>query len=138
MGTSENLQLVKEGYAAFGRGDLPGPLALMAADVVWDIPGDGSPLAGSYRGPEGVAEFIQKLGAQTEVLDFQPREFMADGDRVLVVGWERVKVRATGRSADIDWVMTFTVRNGKVAAFRQYTDTKAIADAFATAAAAGG
>ncbi|HET6145590.1 MAG TPA: nuclear transport factor 2 family protein [Candidatus Acidoferrales bacterium] len=138
MGTSENLQLVKEGFAAFSRGDLPGLIALMAPDVVWDIPGEGSPLKGSYRGQEGVASFFQKLGEQTEILDFQPREFVADGERVLVIGWERVKVRATGRAVDLDWVMAFTVRDGKVAAYRQYTDTKAIADAFASAAAARG
>jgi ketosteroid isomerase-like protein len=134
MGTAESLQIVKDGFAAFGRGDLSGLLSLMAEDVVWDIPG-GSPLSGAYRGQEGVASFFQKLGEQTEILDFQPREFVADGERVLVVGWERVKVKATGRSADIDWVMSFTVRNGKVAAYRQYTDTKAIAEAFTSAAA---
>jgi uncharacterized protein len=138
MSTAESLQIVKDGFAAFGRGDLPGLLALMAEDVVWDIPGNDLPLAGNYRGREGVASFFQKLVSQTEVQDFQPREFVADGERVLVVGWERVKVKATGRTAELDWVMAFTVRNGKVAVYRQYTDTKAIADAFASAAAAGG
>ncbi|HEX3372190.1 MAG TPA: nuclear transport factor 2 family protein, partial [Candidatus Acidoferrales bacterium] len=102
MGTAENLQIVKDGYAAFGRGDVPGLIALMAEDVVWEIPGEGLPLAGTYRGQEGVASFFQKLGGLTEILDFQAREFLAEGDRVLVVGWERVKVKATGRVADID------------------------------------
>jgi hypothetical protein len=138
MSTAESLRTVKEGFAAFGRGDLPGLLALMADDVVWDVPGEGLPLAGSYRGQEGVASFFHKLGENTEILDFQPREFLADGDRVLVVGWERVKVKATGRVTELDWVMAFTVRNGKVVAYRQYTDTKAFADAYASAAAAGG
>jgi ketosteroid isomerase-like protein len=137
MGTAENLQIVKNGYAAFGRGDVPGLLALLAEDVVWDMPGDGFPLAGTYRGHEGVASFFQKLGEQAEILEFQPREFLADGDRVLVVGWESMKVRATGRGVEIDWVMSFTLRNGKIAKFREYTDTKAIADAHVSAAAAG-
>jgi len=138
MGTAESLQIVKDGFAAFGRGDLAGLLALMADDVVWEIPGQGLPLAGTYRGREGVASFFHKLGEQTEIVDFQAREFVADGDRVLVVGWERVKVRATGRAVDLDWVMAFTVRNGKVVAYRQYSDTKAMSDAYASAASAGG
>ena len=137
MGTAENLQIVKNGYAAFGRGDVPGLLALLAEDVVWDMPGDGFPLTGTYRGHEGVASFFQKLGEQAEILEFQPREFLADGNRVLVVGWESMKVRATGRGVEIDWVMSFTLRNGKIAKFREYTDTKAIADAHVSAAAAG-
>jgi ketosteroid isomerase-like protein len=138
MSTAENLQLVKDGYAAFGRGDLPGLLSLLAEDVVWDMPGDGLPIAGSYRGRDGVASFFEKLRHQADILEFQPREFLADGDRVLVVGWERMKIKATGRGADIDWVMSFTIRNGKIAAFREYTDTKAIADAYVSSAAAAG
>ena len=136
MSTQESLQVVKDGFAAFGRGDVPGLLALMAEDVEWIVPGAGLPLAGTYRGSEGVANFFQKLAAEADILDFQPREFIADGDRVLVVGWERSKVKATNRIIETDWVMSFTVRNGKVAGYRQYTDTKAIADAFASTARA--
>ena len=138
MGTQENVQIIKDAYAAFGRGDIPGLLALLTEDVVWDSPGEGLPLSGTYRGRDGVANFFQKLTQEAEVLDFQPREFVADGDRVLVVGWERMKVKATGRGAEIDWVMAFTIRNGKIAKFREYADTKAIADAHAPSAAAAG
>jgi ketosteroid isomerase-like protein len=138
MGTQENVQLVKEGYAAFSRGDIPGLLALMAEDVEWISPGPGLPLAGTYRGRDGVANFFQKLSAEADILDFQPREFVAEGDRVLVVGWERFKVKATNRTAEVDWVMSFTVRNGKVAIFREYTDTKVIASAYESAAQAAG
>ncbi|HLJ23362.1 MAG TPA: nuclear transport factor 2 family protein [Candidatus Acidoferrales bacterium] len=136
MITQESLQVVKDGFAAFGRGDLAGLLDLMAEDVVWEIPGAGLPLAGTYRGRDGVASFFQKLSAEAEILDFQPREFLADGNRVLVVGWERTKVRATNRTIEVDWVMAFTVRDGKVSAYRQYVDTKLLASAYEAAAQA--
>jgi ketosteroid isomerase-like protein len=138
VSTQENLQVVKDGYTAFSRGDISALLALMAEDVEWHIPGTGLPLAGTYRGRDGVATFFQKLAADTEILDFQPREFVADGERVLVVGWERAKVKATNRIVELDWIMSFTVRNGKVAKFREYTDTKALADAYGAAARAAG
>lgn len=130
MSTQENVQVVKNGFAAFGRGDIPGLLKLLADDVEWQSPGAGLPLAGIYRGHDGVANFFQKLTQEAEVLDFQPREFVAEGDRVLVVGWERMKVKATNRTIELDWIMSFTVRNGKVAVFREFTDTKALADAY--------
>ncbi len=136
MSTQESLQVVKEGYAAFGRGDIASLLALMADDVEWAIPGTDLPTSGNYRGVDGVAKFFQTLVADVEILDFQPREFVADGERVVVVGWERVKIKSTNRVADLDWVMAFTVRNGKVVNFREYTDTKAIAEAYQTAASA--
>jgi hypothetical protein len=136
MSTQDSLQVVKEGFAAFGRGDIAGLLALMAADVEWAIPGTDLPTSGNYRGVDGVAKFFQTLAADVEILDFQPREFVVDGERVVVVGWERVKIKSTNRVADLDWVMTFTVRNGKVVNFREYTDTKAIAEAYQSAASA--
>jgi ketosteroid isomerase-like protein len=136
MGLQENLQVVKDGYAAYGRGDIPGVLALLSEDIEWHIPGAGLPLAGTYRGHNGVANFFEKLALETDVLDFQPREFVAEGDRVLVIGWERTKVKATNRTLEADWVMAFTVRNGKVAKFREYTDTKAIAAAYESTARA--
>lgn len=138
MGAPENLQVVKEGYAAFSRGDIAGLLEKFSQDIEWHIPGTGLPLAGTYRGHDGVAQFFQKLAQEAEILDFQPREFVADGDRVLVIGSERVKVRATNRTVDLDWIMSFTLRNGKVTNFREYTDTKALADAYESSAAAAG
>ena len=138
MGVQENLEIVKAGYAAFGRGDLPGLLALLSEDVEWIIPGEGTPLAGNYRGHSGVAKFFQTLASTTDILDFQPREFVADGDRVLVIGFESSKVKATGRPVETNWVMAFTVRNGKVVAFREYGDTQAWANAFGAGARAAG
>jgi ketosteroid isomerase-like protein len=134
MGTQENVQLVKDGYAAFARGDIQGLLTLLSEDIEWVIPGAELPLAGTYRGHDGVANFFQKLALESETLAFEPREFVAEGDRVLVVGWERAKVKATNRMFQADWVMAFTVRNGKVTKFHEYSDTQAIAEAHMSAA----
>ena len=136
MSTQESLQVVKEGYAAFGRGDIAGLLALMADDVEWTSPGAGLPMSGTYRGVEGVTNFFQKLSAEVEMLDFQPREFVADGDRVLVLGSQSARIRATNRVVNLEWAMSFTVRGGKIANFREYADTKAIAEAYQSAAGA--
>lgn len=138
MSTEESIQVVKNGYAAFGRGDIAGLLELLTEDVEWNSPGPGLPLSGTYVGRAGVANFFQKLAAEAEILDFQPREFVADGDRVLVLGSERGKVRATNRAFELEWVMSFTIRDNKIAIFREYTDTKALADAYAAAATAAG
>lgn len=138
MGAQENVQIVKEGYAAFSRGDIPGLLAQLSQDIEWTSPGTGLPLAGTYRGHDGVTKFFQKLAQEAEILDFQTREFVAEGDRVLVVGSQRVKIKATNRTVDLNWVMSFTLRDGKVAVFREYTDTKAIADAYESSATAAG
>lgn len=138
MGTEESLQLVKAGYAAFGRGDVQGLIALLSDDVEWHIPGEGLPLSGIYRGHDGVAQFFQKLSQDSDILAFEPREFVAQDDQVVVIGWERARPKTTNRVLEVDWVMAFTVRGGKIVKFRQYSDTKAWADAYASAARAAG
>jgi ketosteroid isomerase-like protein len=59
----------------------------------------------------------------------QPPEFVAQGDRVLVIGFARGTVRATNKAFEDDWVFDVTLRNGKIARIREYIDTQALANA---------
>ena len=59
----------------------------------------------------------------------EPPEFVAQGDRVLVVGFATGRVKATNRTFDDHWVFAITVRNGKVTNIREYIDTLALARA---------
>ena len=136
MSVQENVQIVKKAYAAFGRGDIQGLLALFAENIEWISPGEGLPLAGTYRGLARVAGFFQKVSEMVEISFFEPREFVAEGDRVLVVGFSRGRVKATNRTFENNWVMAFTVRNGKVTNAREYIDTLALGRGFEMAASA--
>lgn len=138
MSAEENLKLVKEGYAAFGRGDIKGLISLLSDDVEWSSPGEGLPLSGTYRGHDGVGQFFQKLSQESDVLAFEPREFASQGDLVVVIGWERVRIKATNRTIELNWVMAFSVSGGKITRFREFTDTQAAANAYASTAKAAG
>ncbi|NJO35889.1 MAG: hypothetical protein HC869_25215, partial [Rhodospirillales bacterium] len=37
--SQQNIELAKAGYAAFGRGDIPGLLSLLDAGIEWKTPG---------------------------------------------------------------------------------------------------
>ena len=50
MSTKENVQIVKDFFAAIGANNKHDVLALVAADIEWIIPGEGWPLAGTHRG----------------------------------------------------------------------------------------
>ena len=60
MSTEKNVQTVKDFFAAIGRGDKEGLLALVAEDIEWIIPGEDWPLAGTHRGHAGLADLLQK------------------------------------------------------------------------------
>ena len=63
--TEENVQIVKNAFAAIGRRDMQGLLALSAEDIEWVIPGEW-PLAGTHRGHSGLATLLQKASEATE------------------------------------------------------------------------
>jgi uncharacterized protein len=129
MSTQENVQIVKDLFAAMGRSDRQGLLALSAEDIQWIIPGKDRPLAGTHRGHAGLADLLQKASKMLETSYPKPPEFVAQGDRVLVVGVATGKIKATNKPFKDDWVFDITVRDGKVANIRGYIDTQALAQA---------
>ena len=133
MSEQENLRIVQEGYADFGRGDIQTLLTKFAEDVVWVTPGEKTtPLGGTYKGRDAVAGFFKKLNDLTEISSFVPREFLAQGNKVIVFGNESGRVKATGRTFESEWVMVFTMQNGEVTSFQEYGDTANWAVAFGT------
>src|ERR1700727_1448007 len=86
MSTEENIQLVKNFFAAMGSSNARDLLALAAEDIAWIIPGEGWPLAGTHRGHAELAAVLKKASEELETQYPAPPEFVAQGDRVLVVG----------------------------------------------------
>lgn len=128
MSIQENIQVVKDFFAAMGSGDRQGLLALCADDFEWIIPGQDWPLAGTHRGHAGLEDVLQKASSELET-SMEPPEFVAQGDRVLVVGFATGKVKATNRTFEDYFVFAITVRNGKLTNIREYVDTQALARA---------
>jgi ketosteroid isomerase-like protein len=133
MSIEENVQVVKDFFAAIGSGDKQRLLALVAEDVEWIIPGEDWPLAGTHRGHAGLAEVRQKASEEIETTYPKPPEFVAQGDRVLVIGVATGKIKATNKTFVDHWVFDITVENGKLTHIREYIDTQALARASETA-----
>ena len=127
--SNNHVQTVKDFFAAMGSGDKQGLLALSAEDIEWIIPGEDWPLAGTHRGPAGLENLLQKANETVETSYPEPPEFIAQGDRVLVVGVATGKIKATNTAFKDDWVFAITVQNGKLTKIREYVDTQALARA---------
>jgi ketosteroid isomerase-like protein len=122
--------VVREMYAAFTKGDVPGVLDRLAEDIEWKIAGPSElPYAGVHRGRDEVARFFESFGRAAEFEVFEPQEYFARGDKVVVLGRERQRVKATGRVVETEWAMVFTVSGGKIARFHNFVDTHAVAAA---------
>ena len=127
--SQHNIELVQRGYAAFGNGDIDGLLATMHENIEWQTPGAKDlPTAGSRRGHAEVREFFKVIAELIEFESFEPQTFVADGDRVVVLGIDNFKVKGgSGKSLHEHWCHAFTIRDGSIVAFREYIDTAALA-----------
>ena len=92
-----NVASVQAIYDAFGRGDVPAILDLLADDVQWDqdAPGYGIPIYEPGVGKEHVMRFFEAVG-ELEFLRFEPANFLSGGDQVAVPIHVEAKVKSTG------------------------------------------
>ena len=128
MGTQQS-QIVRGIYDAFGRGDLDAALSAFAEDVEWDVPGP-APYTGVRHGREQVRRFFADLAEVQWTEEFDVDQIVAEGDTVVVMGRERATALKTDATFEQRWAHGYTLRNGKVAAVRCYEDTHAQASAF--------
>ena len=120
---------LKSFLAALGRRDKHGLLALSAEDIEWIIPGEDWPLAGTHPGHAGLETLLQRANETVEISYPEPPEFIAQGNRVLIIGISTGRIKATNRTFEDHWVFAVTVRNGKVTNLQEYIDTQALARA---------
>jgi len=131
MSEPENLEVIRNVYAAFGRGDLEGILARLDPQVSWRTPGPPDlPTAGLRHGVAAVREFFGLLLNTLDIQDFRPVDFLAQDDKVVVLGTSREGPKGTGRLVDFRWVHVFRLRNGEIVEFEEPADVSALVEEF--------
>jgi ketosteroid isomerase-like protein len=131
MSEQRNVQLIGDAYAAFGRGDVEAIVDACTEDVDWILAGPAEiPIMGARKGKAGVREFFATLASEDEVLQFEPQKFVAQGDTVVVIGHYKSRFRHNGAVAESDWCHVFTIRDGRVARWYEFTDTAAFLEAY--------
>src|SRR5262245_49749674 len=104
MNEAANLELIRNTYSAFARGDLDGLFAVQDVGIEIDSAGPREiPWAGAFRTINGARRYFGAIAAETELLAFEPRHFLAQGDHVIVLGFERIRSRRTGRTCENHW-----------------------------------
>jgi len=135
--SEQNRQIVQSAYAAFGRGDIPGVLATLDPNIEWEAVTGADPAvvptAGVRRGVDAVGGFFKTLGDTMVFEQFEPREFIAEGEQVACIGYYKARVKKTGGMMATSWIMVFTLRNGRIVRFREWSDSAQINRAFGAA-----
>jgi ketosteroid isomerase-like protein len=120
-----NVDLIQSLYAAFARGDGPAVIAGMDAGIVWNeaenFPyADGNPYVGHAAVAQGI---FFRLATEWDHFQALPSEILDAGDTVVALGYYKATYKATGATLHAQFAHVWRVRDGKVTAFQQYTDT---------------
>jgi uncharacterized protein len=121
-----SLQVVKDAYERFGRGDIAGLLALFDSRIEFRL-AEGhpySPRGEVWIGPKAVAEnLFMRAGGEWEGWTMSPHEFHEAADAVVVECRYQGVYKPSGKSMDIQVCHVWTVADGKLKRFQQYIDT---------------
>ncbi len=127
----ENLQVIRDLYDSFGRGDVPAVLGQMHEAIEWReaenyMYADRNP----YVGPQAILEGVfMRIGSDWDAFTVTPEEWMDAGHHIVVLGTYTAKHKGTGKEVNAQFAHVWGVRNGRVVRFQQYTDTKQFSDA---------
>jgi ketosteroid isomerase-like protein len=126
--SEQSIELVKDVYGAFARGDVPAVLGAFADDIEW-YEAEGMPYGGLHHGGDAVAQKV--FGPIAEDVDgfaVVTGEFIGSSETVAAVVRYTGTGKATGKALDLPAVHVWDVRNGKLARFRQFIDTVKFAE----------
>ena len=117
--STDNVELLRSTYEAFGRWDITAVMAVLDEDIAWNSP-DLLPHAMPVRGRDDVGRFFQNLAATWDQFRLELEDLVASGDRVCAIG--RAGGTLDGRQASYGFVHAWTVRNGVCVRFDEYVD----------------
>jgi hypothetical protein len=126
-----NVDTIKQGYEAFGRGDLDAATENFSDDICWDNPeAPQVPNNGVTRGKDGVKQLFAALGDHWDSFSITPDEFIDGGDTIVVLSHSEQTGKETGKSVKLPWVHIWRFGDdGKVTEVQALTDTAMAADA---------
>lgn len=114
-------EIVTGVYKRFSEGDVDGFLALCADDIEWVVNGPATlEKCSAFKGRSGVQQFLDILGKSWEFSSFVPRQFITEGETVVVLGEETGSDKKSGIQFENRWVHVFDIRDGKIVRFREF------------------
>ena len=134
------VHIAKDFYSAVAARDMDTALSLLSPDVVWIFygPEDAIDYAGTYKGHEGVRQFIADEEKTVDISEVTRDFFAVDGNVVIVTGRQKGAGKMTGGEYDVSWSHLFTIENNLIVKLEVITDSGAVMEALVPADTARG
>ncbi len=137
MTEQENTKIAEQLYETFNSGDVEGFLNTFSEDASWHSPEiDNLPMDTNFKGRDNLAVFLTEIDKYEEFLKIEPKEFITQGDRVVILGELKVRSKLTDKEYNSGFVHIIEVKDGKAISFLEYFDNAAAGRAHSAAKAA--
>ncbi|XOK14356.1 nuclear transport factor 2 family protein [Agrobacterium tumefaciens] len=124
-------QVVQHYLETFFKKDVEKTLQCLTEDVVWKVQGASDvPTVGLRHGRDQVRDWMALFPVNFEPLDFQVERTFESGDKVVIIGNFKHRIRSTGKDFVSDFAAICSVRDGKVSAYNFIEDSYALWRAF--------
>lgn len=115
------VDIVKNVYDCFSRGDLEGFLQICDENIEWVVNGPATlEKCQAYRGRDGVRQFLDILERTWAFRAFAPNQYIHDGNSVVVLGEETGDDKVTNQPFENRWVHVFDMKDDQVIRFREF------------------
>lgn len=101
-------------------------MATVSDDTVWIYHGTQIIPAGTFEKKEGVRTFFSNIMERTEIINFEPIQYIVEGNMVVVLGKEHQKVKRSGRELKQKWVQIYTVENGLITRMEEFATSEEV------------
>jgi ketosteroid isomerase-like protein len=122
---SDHVTLIRGIYDAFARGDVPAVLAAFDARIEWNE-AEGFPYAhgNPYVGADAILQGVfGRLVAEWDNFAVHPQTILPTPQGAVAIGRYSGTYKKNGRRIDAQFAHVWSLSNGKISGFQQYTDT---------------
>lgn len=118
--------VVDKMFTAFANGDIDAFVGTVSDDTVWTYHGTQVIPKGIFEGKEGVRTFFKSIVENMDILNFEPVEFIVEGNKVAVLGQEHQRVKRSGKELKQKWVQLYTVENGLITKMEEFATSELV------------
>ena len=118
--------VVEKMFSAFSSGDIEKFVATVSEDTVWIYHGTQIIPAGTFEKKEGVRTFFSNILDKTEIISFEPQQYIVEGNTVVVLGREHQKVKRSGSELKQEWVQIYTVENDLITRMEEFATSEEV------------
>jgi ketosteroid isomerase-like protein len=129
MTEAENVAMLRDAYAAWAQSrgkDCECWMNILADDASLASLADGAPemaFSAQRTSRDQIRGYLDDLARDWDMVSFDMNDFIAQGDRVVVVGRVAWRNKATGKVAETPKVDVWRLENGKAVDFAEFYDT---------------